>query len=95
MSDHTNFTDMKQSLFGKTIVDKMAYEFDKFFSFKYAFARLQNYSYRDHVELRMLSKEMPTMELPSPYQWKTIEKFGRTKYTLHGSRHGRSWRIKC
>ena len=80
---HTNFADMNQSLSGKTIVDKLADEFEIFFSFKEASAHLQNYSYRDHIELHVLEKDMCTLELPSPHQWKTVEKFMRTKYMLH------------
>ena len=82
--DHTNFADMHQSLSRKIIVEKLADEFEMFFAFKEACACLQNYSYRDHVELRMLSKEMFTLDLPSTNQWKTVEKYGRSKYTLHG-----------
>ena len=81
--DHANFREMNQSLSGKTIVDKLANEFKIFFSFKEACAHLQNYSYRDHIELRVLEKEMSTLELPSADQWKTVEKFRRTKYTVH------------
>ena len=74
---------MNQSLSGKMIVEKLADEFEIFFSFKEACAHLQNYSYRDHIELRVLAKEMSTPELPSLDQWKTVGKFERTKYTLH------------
>ena len=81
--DHVNLTVMNQSLAGRIIVDKLANEFEIFFTFKEACAHLQNYSYRDHIELRTLAKEMSTLEVPSLGQWKTIEKFGRTKYTLH------------
>ena len=62
----------------------MAYEFEMFFVFKEAYARLQNYSYKDNVELHMFSKEMTTLDLPSMDQWKTVEKYGRSNCTLHG-----------
>ena len=55
--DHTNFTDINQSLSGKTIVDKLADEF---------------YSYTDHIESCVLVNEMCTLELPSADQWKTV-----------------------
>ena len=82
--DHTKIADMYQSLSRKTIVDKMADEFEMFFSFKEACSHLQNHSYIDHVELHVLSKEMSTLDFPSADQWKTVEKYGSSKYTLHG-----------
>ena len=81
--DHINFVDMNQSLSGRVIVDKLVDEFKILFSFKEACVHLQSYSYKYHIELCVLAKEMSTLELPSPYQWKTVERFGRTKYTLH------------
>ena len=81
--DHTNFVDMNQSLSGRRVADKLADEFEIFFAFKEVCAHLQNYSYSDHIELCVLANEMSTLELPSIDQWKTIEKFGRTKYTWH------------
>ena len=81
--DHANFADMNQSLSGKLIVDQLADEFEILFSFKKSCAHLQSYSYKDHIELCVLAKEMSTLELPSPDQWKIVERFKRTKYTLH------------
>ena len=74
---------MNQSLSGKMIIEKLADEFEIFFSFKEACAHLQNYSYRDHIELHVLEKEVSTFELPSADQRRIVEKFRRTKYTLH------------
>ena len=82
--DHTNFTDMYQSLSRKIIVEKLIDEFEVFFDFKEACAHLKNYSYRGHIELRMLSKEISTLEFPSADKWKIVEKFRWSKYTLHG-----------
>ena len=61
--DHTKFADMDQSLSGKVIVDKLADEFEIMFAFKEACAHLQSYSYKDHIELCVLAKEMATLEL--------------------------------
>ena len=80
--DHANFDDMNQSLSGRTIVDKLADEFEIIFPFNEACAHIQNYSYMNHIELCLLEKEMSTFELPFADQWKTVEKFRRTKYTL-------------
>ena len=59
--DHTIFFDMDQSLSGKMIVDKLRDEFEMFFALKEACEHLQNYSYTDHVEFCVLSKEMSTL----------------------------------
>ena len=74
---------MNQSLSGKTIVDKLADDFEIFFAFKEACVHIKNYSYRDHIELHVLEKEFSTLEMPSLDQWNTLENFKRTKYSLH------------
>ena len=40
-------------------------------------------SYVDHVEQRVLAKELENHEVPSGDQWKTIKKFGKMKNMLH------------
>ena len=77
--NHTNFVDMHQSLSGKTIVQKLADEFEMIFDLKEVCARLKNYSYRDHVELHILSKEMFTLYFPSVDQWKAVEKIWKVQ----------------
>ena len=72
--DHANCTDMNQSLSG---------EFEIFFTFKEACVHIKNYSYEDHIELHVLENEFSTLEMPSLDQWNTVEKFRRTKYSLH------------
>ena len=37
-------------------------------------------AYVEHVELRVLSREMENLEFPYGDQWKTIDKFGKMKY---------------
>ena len=74
---------MRLSLLGKEIVDKMVDESEIMFTFRATCTRIPDFSYRDHVEMRVLSKEMSTLELPTADQWKKVEKFGRTKYVLH------------
>ena len=81
--DHTNFADMNQSLSRRIIFDNLANEFEIFFALKEVCSHLLNYSYRDHIELCVIAKEMSTLELPPPDQWKIVEKFRRTKYMLH------------
>ena len=74
---------MTQSLSGKFVIDKLAVEFELVNTFIIIGAQLPPISYVDHVDLRVLAKEMESMELPSRYQWKTIEKIGNMKYKLN------------
>ena len=82
-SNHIKFADMQQSLLGKEIVDKLADDFEMIFSFKAMCAPLPYFSYRYHMELRVLEKEMAILDLPSVDQCKSVEKYGRSKYKLH------------
>ena len=52
-------------------------------SFRMIGAKLPPIPYVDHVEKRVLAKEMENIELPYGDQWNTIEKFGKIKYRLH------------
>ena len=81
--DHLKFIDMTQSLIGGIIVDKLEDEFEVLFAFTEACASLQIFSYQDHFQLRILEKELATVELPTLDQWKTVERFGRTRYLLN------------
>ena len=74
---------MQQSLSGNVIVDKLVDDFELLFEFNSTCAHLSYFSYREHVELRVLEKEMANLDLPSIYQWKLVEKYGRSKYKLH------------
>ena len=80
--DHNKFEGMNKSLIGKTIIDELAVDFELVDSFRTTVAQLPPISYVDHVELRVLDKEMEKIEMPSRDQWKTIEKFGEMKYRL-------------
>ena len=74
---------LQQALSGKATVDKLEDDFEIVFTFRATCARLPDFSYRDHMEMWVLSKEMSTLEFPTMDQWKEVENFGRTKYTLH------------
>ena len=69
-SDHINFVNIHQSVSIKEIVYKLANDFEMIFSFKAMCARLLDFSYRDHAKLRVLAKEMASLDLPSLDQWK-------------------------
>ena len=81
--DYKKFEDMTRSLSGKVIIDKLALEFEIVDSFRMIGANMPPISYVDHVELRVLAKEMENLEVPSGDQWKTIEKFVKMKYRIH------------
>ena len=74
---------MNQSLSGKTVVDKLIVDFEIINTFITICSQLPPISYVDHVELRVLEKEITNLELPYLDQWKMIAKFGRIKYKLH------------
>ena len=64
-------------------MDKLAVDFEIINTFSIVCTQLPEISYVDHGELRVLAKEMTNLELPIVDQWKTLEKFVRTKYMIH------------
>ena len=81
-SDHSNFEDMQQALFGRDMFDILAGEFELLFDFKFVCARVLNFSYVDNMELRVLAHEMVVANLPNPEHWRKIQQYGSTKYML-------------
>ena len=81
--DHRNFEDMTRSLSGKVIIDKIEVYFELVNAFREICAQLPPISYVDHVELRVLEKEMESLEFLYGDEWNTIEKFIKMKYKLH------------
>ena len=63
--DHKYFEDTTQFLRGKVITNKLAVDFEILDQFKKIGAKLSPISYVDHVELRVLAKEMTNHEVPS------------------------------
>ena len=61
----------------------MAMDFEIVDSCRMIGSKLPPISYVDHVELRVLAKEMENLEVPYGYQLKTIEKFRKMKYRMH------------
>ena len=74
---------MNQSLSGKIVVDKLAADFEIINTFRTVCSQLAPISYVGHGELRVLEKQITNLDLPSVDQWKTREKFGKTKYKLY------------
>ena len=61
--DHNKFEAMNQSLSGKFVVDKLALDFEIINTFREVCSQFPPISYVDHVELRVLEKEMAYLEL--------------------------------
>ena len=78
--DHRKIEDMTQSLLAKIIIDKLVVDFELVNMFRTIGGKFPPIAYVDHVEMILISREMVNLELPSRDQWKTIEKFGKTKY---------------
>ena len=56
----------------KLIIDKLVVDFELVNTLRTIGAQLPPISYVDHVELRVLSMDMESLELPSRDQWNTI-----------------------
>ena len=61
--DDANFSHMNQSEPDRVIVNKLVEKFEILFTIKDICVHLQSYSYKDHIELCVLAKEMATLEL--------------------------------
>ena len=61
---HKTFEDMTQTLSGNVIIDKLVVDFELVDSFRMFGAKLTLIYYVDHVELRVLYKEMENLEVP-------------------------------
>ena len=68
-----------QSLSGKTLIEKLAGDFEMLFDFKATCTKLQDFSYSKNVELRVLTKEMINLNLLVVDQWKIIENYRKSK----------------
>ena len=56
---------MQQYFSGNTKVDKLPEDFEIVYSFRATCAQLLEFSYVEHVELRVLAKEMAILKLPT------------------------------
>ena len=83
MWDHLNFAYMTQLLTGGIIVDKLENEFKVLFAFREACTHLQSFSYQENFELRILVKEIITLEFLTLEQSKILEIFSSTMYLLN------------
>ena len=81
--DHSKFDDLEKSLTGKTIVDKLTEDFKILQKFTIIISRLPKVSYEAYMELEVSIREMMDCDTPSAEQWKSVERFRKTKYILH------------
>ena len=81
--DHRQFDDMQQQyLSSKTVIDKLAGDFEMLFDFEATCAKFPDFSYPKNVELRVLAKEMINLELPFFDQCNTVENYGKSQCRL-------------
>ena len=80
--DHRKLEDMSQYLSGKIVIDKLEVDFEIVNTFIVVCSQLPAISYVDHVELRVLDKEMANLEFPTMDEWNIVQKLGRTNYKL-------------
>ena len=66
------FEYMNQSLPGNVLIDKLEVDFEIINRFQTICTQLAPIPYLDHVELRLLAKEMENMEMPFLDEWKKI-----------------------
>ena len=62
------------------MIKKLARDFEMLFNFKAICSKLTNFSYLENVELRVLAKEMTSLDMPFGDQWKIVENYGKSKY---------------
>ena len=74
---------MKHSLTGKTIVEKLSEDFEIICTSRATCAQLPEISYVDHMESRVMAKEVAGLEILTIDQWNIVENFGKTKYGLY------------
>ena len=81
--DHSKFDDLEKCLTGKAIVDKLTEDFEIFQKFLMVKKGLPKVSYEAYMELEVSIREMMECDTPSAEQWKSMERFGNTKYIIH------------
>ena len=81
--DHSKFDDLVKGLMRKTIVDKLTEDFEILQKILIVRGGLPAVSYEAYVDLEVSIREMSKYETPSAEQWRTMERFRKTKYILH------------
>ena len=81
--DHSKFEDLVKGLTGKIIVEKLTKDFEIFEKFLIIRKGLPAMSYEAYVDLEVSIREMKEYDTKNAEQWRTVERFGKTKYILH------------
>ena len=81
--DHSKFDDLVKGLTGKVIVDKLIEDFKILQKFLIVKRGLPTISYEAYMDLEVSIREMTEYDMPRKKQWRTMERFGKTKYILH------------
>ena len=81
--DHSKFEDLVKGLTGKIIVEKLTEDFEILKKFMIVRGGFPIVSYEAYVDLEASIREMTEYDTPSAEQWRTVERFWKTKYILH------------
>ena len=81
--DHSKFDDLVKGPTGKVIMDKLTEDFEILQKILIIRGGLPAISYEAYVYLEVSIKEMTEYDTPSIEQRRTVERFRKTKYTLH------------
>ena len=81
--DHSKFEELTKGLTGKVIIETLTDDFEVFERFLVTQRSLPPISYTQYVELEVEIKEIMDCDISNHEQWKDVEKFGKTKYSLH------------
>ena len=82
--DHKQFDDMQhQSLSRKTMIDKLAGDFEMLFDFKAICTKFPEFSYVENMEFSIMAKDMISLDLLTTDEWKPVDNYGTSKYRLH------------
>ena len=70
---------MQHALSGPIMFDKLAGAFELLVDFKATCATVPDFSYIENTELKLLTHNMDSANLPSPDLWKSIQFYGSSK----------------
>ena len=70
---------MQHALSGPIVFEKLAGEFKLLAHFKATYSAVLDFSYIENTELKLLTHNMDSANLPSPDLWKSIQFYGSSK----------------
>ena len=81
--DHSQFEDLVKGLSGKIIIEILIEDFEILQKFFIVRGGLPIVYYEAYVDLEVSIRERIEYDMPSAKQWRTMERFRKTKYILH------------